>query len=310
MRQICLNIMQSGGLGCARNPAGSIDGAMRWSQSIISRDIFVTINFETLWASLLLYGLNAVYAAALLALGWYLSGAAERLVGEATSHTRRIDPLVSNFLASLARYAVLAVVGIAVLQLFGIQTASLVAVLGATSLAIGLALQGTLANLAAGVMLLLFRPFKIGDSVEVGGKAGTVKSLSLFMTELMTGENVQILLPNGQVWGTAIINRSTYPGANPGKVEISFPVRAGERAQLISRELVADLKNDTRVQSDPPPVARISKVVNLSDPDAGVVELTIAAVARPDDADAVKAKLLDMINASYGARQTAAPATA
>jgi small conductance mechanosensitive channel len=270
----------------------------------------VTINFETLWASLLLYGLNAVYAAALLAVGWYLSGAAERLVGEATSHTRRIDPLVSNFLASLARYAVLAVIGIAVLQLFGIQTASLVAVLGATSLAIGLALQGTLANLAAGVMLLLFRPFQIGDSVEVAGKAGTVKSLSLFMTELMTAENVQILLPNGQVWGTAIINRSTYPGANAGKVEVTFPVRAGERAQTLGRDLVADLKGDARVHADPPPVAKISKVVNLADPDASVVELTVAAMVQPDQADAVKAWLLDAINASVsGPRDTSqAPA--
>jgi small conductance mechanosensitive channel len=262
----------------------------------------VTINFETLWASLVLYGLNAIYAGTLLVVGWYLSGAADRLVSEALSHARRIDPLVSNFLASLARYAVLAVVGIAVLQLFGIQTASLVAVLGATSLAIGLALQGTLANLAAGVMLLLFRPFKIGDSVEVGGKAGTVKSLSLFMTELMTAENVQILLPNGQVWGTAIINKSTYPGANAGKIEVTFPVRAGERAQAMSRDLVAGLQRDARVQNDPPPLAKISKVVNLADPDAGVVELTIAAVSKPDDADAVKAKLLDAINA-YGVRR-------
>ena len=84
--------------------------------------------------------------------------------------THRVDALVTVFLSSLARYAVLAVVGVAVLQLFGIQTASLVAVLGATSLAIGPALQGTLSNLAAGVMLLLFRPFRIGDDVEVAGK--------------------------------------------------------------------------------------------------------------------------------------------
>lgn len=269
----------------------------------------MTINFETLWASLLLYGLNAIYAAGLLAIGWYLSGAAERVVGEATAHTRRIDPLVSDFLASLARYAVLAVIGIAVLQLFGIQTASLVAVLGATSLAIGLALQGTLSNLAAGVMLLLFRPFQIGDSVEVAGKAGKVKSLSLFMTELMTTENVQILLPNSQVWGTAIINRSTYPGAGAGRVEVSFPVRAGEGAQALGRELVADLKNDTRVHSDPPPVARISKVVDLADPEAGVVELTVAAMAPPDQADAVRARLLDNINAYVAGRPKAQATT-
>ncbi|RYX94857.1 MAG: mechanosensitive ion channel [Bradyrhizobiaceae bacterium] len=261
----------------------------------------MTVNFETLWASLLLYGLNAIYAGALLAIGFYVSGAADRIVTSALSHTRRIDPLVSNFVASLARYGVLAVVGIAVLQLFGIQTASLVAVLGAASLAIGLALQGTLTNLAAGVMLLLFRPFKIGDTVEVGGKAGTVTSLSLFMTELKTGENVQILLPNGSVWGSAIINRSTYPGAVVGKVEVSFPVRAGREAQMLGQELIADLVRDSRVQHDPAPQAKVSKVVNLADGD-GVVELTVAATTDLRDVDAVKSKLLEAINTYIAAR--------
>lgn len=266
----------------------------------------MTINFETLWASLLLYGLNAIYAAALLAIGLYLSGAADRIVTGALSHTRRIDPLVSNFVASLARYAVLAIVGIAVLQLFGIQTASLVAVLGAASLAIGLALQGTLANLAAGVMLLLFRPFKIGDNVEVAGKAGTVTSLSLFMTELKTAENVQVLLPNGSVWGSAIINKSTYPGASAGKVEVSFPVRAGVEAQSMGRDLVADLAQDVRVQREPAPHAKVSKVVNLADGD-GVVELTVAATTDPHDVDAVKAKLLEAINSYVAGRPSALP---
>jgi len=145
----------------------------------------MTVNFDTLKASLVLYGLNGIYAILLLAIGWYLSGAMQRFVTRLLSVTHRVDPLVTLFVGSLARYGVLAVVGIAVLQLFGIQTASLVAVLGATSLAIGLALQGTLSNLAAGVMLLLFRPFHVGDDVEVAGKAGKVKSLSLFMTELV-----------------------------------------------------------------------------------------------------------------------------
>lgn len=132
----------------------------------------MTVNVETLKASLLLYGLNALYASLLLSIGWKLSGVAQQVVSRLLAATHGVDALVIVFLASLARYAVLAVVGIAVLQLFGIQTASLVAVLGATSLAIGLALQGTLSNLAAGVMLLLFRPFHIGDDVEVAGKAG------------------------------------------------------------------------------------------------------------------------------------------
>jgi len=131
----------------------------------------MTLNFETLKASAVLYGLDAVYAILLLIIGWWLSGAAQRSVSRLLTVAHRVDALVTAFLASLARYATLALVGIAVLQLFGIQTASLIAVLGAASLAIGLALQGTLSNLAAGVMLLIFRPFHIGDDVEVAGRA-------------------------------------------------------------------------------------------------------------------------------------------
>lgn len=182
----------------------------------------MTISLDTLKASLVLYGLNAVYAILLLAIGWYLAGAMQRVVIRMLNVGHRVDPLVTLFVASVTRYGVLAIVGIAALQLFGIQTASLVAVLGATSLAIGLALQGTLSNLAAGVMLLLFRPFHIGDDVEVGGKTGKVRSLSLFMTELVAADNTQILLPNGQVWGAAIINHSAYPGT--GEVKVTIPV--------------------------------------------------------------------------------------
>lgn len=259
----------------------------------------MTINYETLWASLVFYGLNVGYAVVLLGLGWYLSGVCERFVYRSTRHARRVDPLVINFLASLAQYAVLAIVAIAVLQLFGIQTASLVAVLGATSLAIGLALQGTLTNFAAGVMLLLFRPFRIGDNVEVGGKAGKVKSLSLFLTELVTPESLQILLPNSSVWGQAIINRSTYPVAEvtKGKVDITFPVLAGETVERMRRDLLAVLKSDPRVDRAVPPTAAISKIVDLSKPDAGVVELTISAELDSAHADDVKAMLFDKINA-------------
>jgi len=257
----------------------------------------MTINFDTLKASLVLYGLNAIYAILLLAVGWYLSGAMQRLVTRVLSVGHRVDPLVTLFISSVTRYGVLAVVGIAVLQLFGIQTASLVAVLGATSLAIGLALQGTLSNLAAGVMLLLFRPFHIGDNVEVGGKAGKVKSLSLFMTELVAGDNTQILLPNGQVWGAAIINRSAYPGT--GEVKVTFPVRAGA-ANALADQILKELRDDPRVNEQAAPSVNVSKVIT-ADPAAPVVELTVSAKVQPADADAVKQRVLDHASALLAA---------
>lgn len=255
----------------------------------------MTINFETLQASLVLYGLNALYASILLVIGWKLSGFAQQVVSRVLTATHGVDALVIVFLASLARYAVLAVVGIAVLQLFGIQTASLVAVLGATSLAIGLALQGTLSNLAAGVMLLLFRPFRIGDDVEVAGKAGKVRSLSLFITELKAADNSQILLPNGSVWGSAIINRSSYPGT--GDVTISFPVRAGAPAKSVSEQLKRELNADPRLIAGEPPKVFVSKVIDVSDPKRPLVELTVAAKAKPAEIGDVKQGLLDRVHA-------------
>ncbi|RXH41338.1 mechanosensitive ion channel family protein [Bradyrhizobium zhanjiangense] len=257
----------------------------------------MTINFDTLKASLVLYSLNAIYAMLLLAVGWYLSGALQRFVTRVLSVTHRVDPLVTLFVASVARYAVLAVVGIAVLQLFGIQTASLVAVLGATSLAIGLALQGTLSNLAAGVMLLLFRPFHIGDDVEVAGKAGKVKSLSLFMTELVAPDNTQILLPNGQVWGAAIINHSAYPGT--GEIKVAFPVRAGA-ANALADQILKELRDDPRIDDRTAPSINVTKVI-AADPAAPVVELTVSAKVKPSDADAIKQRVLDHASALLAA---------
>ncbi|SFP85126.1 small conductance mechanosensitive channel [Bradyrhizobium sp. Ghvi] len=254
----------------------------------------MTINFDTLRASLVLYGLNAIYAIVLLAIGWYLSSAMQRFVTRLLSVTHRVDPLVTLFVGSLARYGVLAVVGIAVLQLFGIQTASLVAVLGATSLAIGLALQGTLSNLAAGVMLLLFRPFHIGHEVEVAGKSGKVRSLSLFMTELVAPDNTQILLPNGQVWGAAIVNHSAYPGT--GEVKVAFPVPAGA-ANTLADKILGELRHDSRIDDQAKPAVFVTKVLDVANPASPILELTVSARAKPSEADAVRQCVLDHASA-------------
>jgi small conductance mechanosensitive channel len=263
------------------------------------------LNFEMLNASLVLYGLNAVYAITLLAVGWYLSGLAQRLTARVLAVTHRVDPLVTAFLASLARYATLAIVGIAVLQLVGIQTASLVAVLGATSLAIGLALQGTLSNLAAGVMLLLFRPFRIGDAVEVAGKSGKVQSLSLFMTELLGPDNTQLLLPNALVWGQVIVNHSAYP-AN-GELTVSFPVPAGPVGRAIGDRLLEQLRNDPRIDRDAEPSAHVSKVIDIANADRPLIELTLSARVHPSEVEAVKRDLLDRVSGLVAERVNLAP---
>ena len=253
----------------------------------------MTLNFDTLKASLVLYGLDAIYAAVLLIIGWYLSRVADRFVARVLTVTHRVDPLVTVFLASLARYATLVFVVIAALQLFGIQTASIVAVLGATSLAIGLALQGTLSNLAAGGMLLIFRPFRIGDDVEVAGKTGKVRSLSLFMTELVAPDNTQILLPNGSVWGQPIVNHSAYPGT--GELKLSFPVPAGAPAGAIGERILEQLRRDPRIDQKAKPEVHVSRVIDVTNADRPVVELTMVAHVKPSEADAVKQELMNLV---------------
>jgi small conductance mechanosensitive channel len=209
-----------------------------------------------------------------------------------------MDPIVAAFLSSLAHYAVLIVAFVMILQIIGIQATSLVAVLGAASLAIGLALQGTLSNMAAGVMLLLFRPFRLGDRIEVAGKNGTVKNLNLFMTELASGDNVQVLIPNGQVWGAAMTNFSAYPTRS---VIISFPVSPDRDLDAISSHLGSHLKQDKRVLDAPPPRVALSNITEKG------VEVSVQAWTKAEDAGAVREDLLRRVPATL--QTPGAPAT-
>lgn len=166
------------------------------------------------WAGLsLMYGVNFGGALVVAIIGWWIAGTVERAVKRALS-SNRIDETLANFLASLSRYAVLILVFLIILQLIGVQATSLIAVIGAASLAIGLALQGTLSNMAAGVMLLLFRPYRLTDDIEVAGKRGLVRDLSLFVTELESEGSVQVLIPNGQIWNAPIVNFTAYKRNN------------------------------------------------------------------------------------------------
>lgn len=175
----------------------------------------MVLDFDALSALVVAYGMNFVGAIVVLIIGWWLANLVQRTIHRALS-SRRIDATLANFLASFARYSALVLVFLVILQLIGIQATSLIAVVGAASLAIGLALQGTLSNMAAGVMLLLFRPYRLADDIEVTGRRGIVKDLNLFMTELEAAENgVQILVPNAQIWNAPIVNHTAYKRSNP-----------------------------------------------------------------------------------------------
>lgn len=254
------------------------------------------MNIEELGNLFILYGLNILYALGLLVIGWWIASFVERIVLRALAATHRVDPTVAGFLGSIARYGVLVFVGVAVLQRFGIQTTSIIAVLGATSLAIGLALQGTLSNVAAGVMLLLFRPFKLGDQVEVGGQAGTVKGLTLFTTELASGDNIQVLMPNSKVWGAPIVNKSAY-GAR--KFDFSLELKPDADIEGVMEEGLSFLRQDARVQQEPGPSAGISKMA------LDRVEIVFSGWASASEAGAVRGELIQKLR---GKTRTGAPA--
>ena len=167
----------------------------------------------------------------------------------------QLDDTLFVFLSKFSQIVVIIVGATFVLNSFGVQTTSIVALLGAAGLAVGLALQGTLSNFAAGIMLIVFRPFKQGDFVSVSGQSGTVKEISIFTTELATTDNLQVIVPNGQVWGAPITNYSVY---DKRRLDLVFSVSYGTdlaRADAVLTDLVA---GDTRIHKAPDPLIKVS----------------------------------------------------
>ncbi len=206
-----------------------------------------------------LYGLDVIGAIVILIVGLFLAGRADKLVRRMLSRSARIDDMLRSFFGSLAKYIIIAMTVIAVLNQFGVQTASLIAVVGAAGLAIGLALQGTLSNVAAGVMLLIFRPFKAGDYVEVGGRSGTIKALGLFVTEMATPDNVQIIIPNSQVWGSAVVNYSYHKTRRLDlALGIAYEADIGKAKAAVEDLITAD----ARCHKEPAPLVAVG---NLGD---------------------------------------------
>lgn len=206
------------------------------------------------------WGLQVLGALAVLILGRIAAGWLRRLTRRSLERAE-LEPVLVPFLANGVYYLALAAVLIAVLGLFGVQTASLVAVLGAAGLAVGLALQGTLSNFSAGVMLLVFRPFKVGDYVQVAGEGGTVQEIGVFSTVLHTPDNVQVTLPNSAVFGQTIKNYSANETRrNDLVVGISYGDDIARAIETIQRVL----EDDSRVLKEPEAVVAVGELADSS----------------------------------------------
>lgn len=198
------------------------------------------------------FAVNLAAALVILVLTWFAArwagGAARRMLSRVRG--LKDDRTVEGFVVQLVRVAVIVIGLVAVLQRLGVQTTSIIAVLGAASLAIGLAMQGALSNVAAGVVLLILRPYRVGDVVDIGGMAGTVQRLDLFTTQMINGDNVRIVAPNSQVLGGVIQN---ITGQRTRRIEIHFGV--GYRADLNqAREVICGVAAaHPRTLSEPAP---------------------------------------------------------
>jgi small conductance mechanosensitive channel len=195
------------------------------------------------------WGLRVLYAAAVLAIGIWIAFFVSRLARSQAEKNPRIDTTLGAFLARMVRYAIIAVVLVVVLQMFGVQTASLVAILGASALAVGLALQGTLGNVASGIMIALIRPYHISDYVEIGGKEGVVTDLDLFFTELATLDDRRVLVPNGQAMSSPIINFTTR---GQRRCVVIFSIGYEDDIDLAFSVVRAIIEQDARTLPDPP----------------------------------------------------------
>ena len=201
---------------------------------------------------------NLVVAAIILAVtlwtaGW-LSSLVKRALGRVPGR-RGADTTLQNFIGSVVRYGVVIVGLVAILQQLGVQATSILAVLGAASLAIGLAMQGTLSNVAAGVMLLMLRPYRIGDFVEVNGQMGTVRALDLFTTELASPAGLKVVMPNSKVFGEMIINHSS---PLTRRMEITIGIDYDDDVETALAIMLDTARADERILADPEPWAKVT----------------------------------------------------
>ncbi|WLR93762.1 mechanosensitive ion channel family protein [Shinella zoogloeoides] len=226
-------------------------------------DIIVATRAALMQASALAvqYSFSILGALVLLLLGWFLSRLMHRWALSGLSHVRGIDMTLAHFFANILRYAVLVLVFVTVLGQFGVQTASIIAALGAAGLAIGLALQGTLQNIAAGIMLLVLRPFRVGEYIETKEVSGTITEVGLFATELKSSDGLYRLAPNSTLWNTPVTN---YSRERTRKHDLKVNIPSDRDIDDEIDRLLAIAREDPMIESVPPPKVYVDSLEESS----------------------------------------------
>ncbi|MEO0466772.1 MAG: mechanosensitive ion channel domain-containing protein [Pseudomonadota bacterium] len=247
---------------------------------------------------LLAWGVKAVGALVLIIIGMRVAGWLAGMVRHQALKYESIDDTLGNFFASLVRWALTAAVFIAALQVFGVQATSFVAILGGMTLALGLAMQGALGNIASGVMIIMFRPYELGDYIEAAGVAGTVKDINLFRTVLATVDNVQILVPNSQAIDGVIKN---YSGYDRRRVDVMFGIDYNDDMDKAISLVTDIIKADTRIQNDPEPFVAVTEL-NISS-----VDISTRSWVNASDYWAVKFDLIKKVKEAFDANGISIP---
>ncbi len=261
-----------------------------------------SINHAGTWLArnqelLLSYAVNIVAAIAILIVGMIVARVVSNTVNRLML-ARKIDATVADFLSALVRYAVIAFTLIAALGRVGVQTASVIAVLGAAGLAVGLALQGSLSNLAAGVLLVMFRPFRAGEYVDLGGVAGTVLNVQIFSTTLRTADGKVVVVPNGKIIAGNIINFSREPARrNEFIIGVAYDADIDKVKQL----LTSIIESDDRILRDR------EMTVRLNELGASSVNFVVRVWSKSSDLQNVYWDILERIKREFDANGISFP---
>ncbi len=234
---------------------------------------FENLSFENIQDLILTYGLPLLKAILILIIGFWLIGWITRLVKKGLSKWE-IDVTLQKFVSDFVNVLLKVILFITVLQIFGVQTASLVAILGAAGLAVGLALQGSLSNFAGGVLLLLFKPFKVGDLIEAQGHLGHVESINIFVSKLITLDNKLVIVPNGPLANGDIVNYTAE-----GKLRVDLVIGVSYDTDIRqAREVIMNvMENHSKVLKDPAPSVNVLELGDSS------VNLAVRPYATPED---------------------------
>lgn len=214
----------------------------------------------TYWPLAFDFAIKLLVAIVIFVVGKFIAARVRALVGKGLQ-LRNVDPTVENFVANVTYYLLLMLVIVIVLSQLGVQTASLVAVLGAMGLAVGLALQGSLSNFASGVLLIVLRPCKIGDFVEAGGEAGTITAIDILATTMTTPDNKVIVVPNSQIMNRSIVN---YSAMDTRRVDLLIGVAYDTDLALAKETLKALCAEDERIHKDPEVLVGVKELADSS----------------------------------------------